>query len=231
MPALEKISFEYPGNILFHDFSLDIPEGKITCILGPSGCGKTSLLNLISRIMKPGAGAITGFRQSSFSYIFQETRILPWKTVFENIAFPLRGKMDPRTINLKTEKFIDLVELSGFSDQYPAKLSGGMKQRVAIARAFAFPTHTILMDEAFQGLDIGLKNKIFEVFLRSWREEPRTVVFVTHDLDEALYLGNTIQVLSKPPISKAKAFTLSGEPGPNRIKDLETRKAIQLLLE
>ncbi len=231
MPKLDKISFAYPGIELFQDFSMDIPEGSISCILGPSGCGKTTLLHLISQILNPISGKISGFPESSFSYIFQETRILPWRTVYQNIAFPLLDKMDPAEVRDKTEKYIKLVELSDWSDQYPSKLSGGMNQRIAIARAFAFPSHTILMDEAFRGLDLGLKNKVFEIFLRSWREEPRTVIFVTHDLDEAIYLGKYIQVLSRAPITRAKGFELDGEPGPYRITNKSIMKEIRELLE
>ncbi len=216
MPKLDKISFAYPEQELFRNFSMDIPERAISCILGPSGCGKTTLLYLISRILNPSSGEISGFPEHSFSYIFQETRILPWRTVYQNIAFPLLDKMHPDMVREKTQKFIQLVELSDYQDQYPSRLSGGMKQRIAIARAFAFPSKTILMDEAFQGLDLGLKNKVFEIFLRSWREEPRTVIFVTHDLDEALYLGNYIQVLPQSPISSATGFELKGEPALTR---------------
>jgi len=212
MAKLDNISFSFPGHELFRDFSLEIPEGSISCVLGPSGCGKSTLLNLISQILNPSSGEITGFPESSFSFIFQETRILPWRTVYQNIAFPLLDKMDPTAVREKTDKFIDLVDLSDWRDQYPSRLSGGMKQRIAIARAFAFPSNTILMDEAFQGLDVALKNKVFEVFLRSWSEEPRTVIFVTHDLDEALYLGNQIQVLSHAPISSSSCFDLGGNP-------------------
>jgi len=216
MPGINNISFSFPGQDLFSGISMDIPERKISCILGPSGCGKTTLLNLICNILKPSAGTIEGFEGSSFSYIFQETRILPWKTVFENVSFPLKGRYSRDEIEEKAGRFIDLVELSGWRNHHPSHLSGGMKQRIAIARAFAFPSHTILMDEAFQALDIALKNKLFEVFLRSWEEEPRTVVFVTHDLNEALLLGNYINVMTKPPVRSVKTFRLDGEPGEGR---------------
>ena len=231
MPKLNKISFSYPGQELFRNFSMDIPKGSISCILGPSGCGKTTLLNLISRISNPSSGEISGFQEPSFSYIFQETRILPWRTVYQNIAFPLLDKLPPDIVREKTQKFIQLVELSDCQDQYPSRLSGGMKQRIAIARAFAFPSQTILMDEAFQGLDLALKNKVFEIFLRSWQEDPRTVIFVTHDLDEALYLGNYIQVLSRPPISSAIGFELKGEPRPSRQISEAIRTEVRGLIE
>lgn len=213
MPELSKISFSFPGLELFRDLSVNFREGDISCILGPSGCGKTTLLNLICELSRPDRGEILGFPKGSFSYIFQETRILPWKTVYENIAFPLIDKTEPALLRTKVEKYIELVELSEWKDEYPSRLSGGMKQRIAIARAFAYPSSTILMDEAFQGLDIGLKKRLFEIFLRSWTEEQRTVIFVTHDLDEALYLGNHIFVLSGAPNSKVREFPLSGVPG------------------
>ncbi len=230
MPKLEQIYFSYQEHELFNNLNLEIPEGKISCILGPSGCGKTSLLNLISNLIKPKSGNIIGFPDSSFSYILQETRILPWKTVYQNISFTLLDKMSLDLVHEKTEKFINLVELSDWKDQYPSKLSGGMKQRIAIARAFAFPSSTILMDEAFQGLDIGLKNKVFEIFLRSWKEEPKTVIFVTHDLDEALYLGNNIYLMSDAPVNSLERFELDGEPGPDREINPLLKKEIKNLL-
>lgn len=231
MPGLNKISFSFTGQELFRNFSMDIPKGSISCILGPSGCGKTTMLNLISGILQPSSGEISGFDENSFSYIFQETRILPWRTVYQNVAFPLLDKMNHEVVRQRTEKFIQLVELSERSIEYPARLSGGMKQRIAIARAFAFPSQTILMDEAFSGLDNALKNKVFEIFLRSWKEEPKTVVFVTHDLDEALYLGNYIQVLSHPPIANSTCFNLDGQPGANREISIETVKGVRKLID
>ena len=117
MPLIDNLYYSYPDQEIFRNLNLNIPVGSISCILGPSGCGKTTLLNLICGIIKPLSGEIRGFKDSSFSYIFQETRILPWKTVYQNIAFPLKDKMDQRSIEEKTRKFMELVELTGWKEQ------------------------------------------------------------------------------------------------------------------
>lgn len=185
---------------LFSDFSLDFHEGTITSILGPSGCGKTTLLNIIGDIVKPDSGILTGFREKTISYIFQDPRLLPWKTVEENIDFVLGRDMSADERKKITDQLIGLMELEDFASYYPSKLSGGMRQRVSIARAFAYPSDIILMDEPLKGLDIKLKLNLIRIFSRMWQADKRTVIFVTHDVDEALLLGNEIIVLSRPPV-------------------------------
>lgn len=188
------------GNLtLFSDFSIEFQEGTITCILGPSGCGKTTLLNIIGDIVKPDGGILTGFRNKTISYIFQDPRLLPWKTVEENIDFVLTREMPADQRQRITGQLIRLMELEDFAGFYPSKLSGGMRQRVSIARAFAYPSEIILMDEPLKGLDIKLKLNLIRIFSRMWQTDKRTVIFVTHDVDEALLLGNDIIVLSRPP--------------------------------
>ncbi len=185
---------------LFSDFSIDFPEATITCILGPSGCGKTTLLNIIGNIIKPDQGELTGFDKKVISYIFQDPRLLPWKTVKENIEFTLSKDLPLEEREKLTSRFIQLVELEEFADFYPSKLSGGMRQRVSIARAFAYPSEIILMDEPLKGLDIKLKLNLIRTFSRIWQADKRTVIFVTHDVDEALLMGKEIVVLSQAPI-------------------------------
>jgi NitT/TauT family transport system ATP-binding protein len=184
---------------LFSDFSVELPENTITCILGPSGCGKTTLLNLIGGIIKPDQGEMSGFSEKKISYIFQDPRLLPWKTAAENIDFVLDKNMPPDERNRYISNMINLVELNGFGGYYPHALSGGMRQRVSIARAFAFSSDIILMDEPFKGLDVKLKANLIRTITSIWLRDKRTVVFVTHDVDEALQMGNTVLVLSQPP--------------------------------
>ncbi len=197
---LHLISKAYGGMILFEDFSIGFDEGKITCILGPSGCGKTTLLNIIGGIIPPDSGSVIGFVNQRISYIFQDPRLLPWKTVRENIGFVLSQDLPAAERNSITDRFIRLVELEDFADYYPAKLSGGMRQRVSIARAFAFPSEVILMDEPLKGLDIKLKLNLIRTFSRIWETDRRTVIFVTHDVEESLLLSNEILVMSRPPV-------------------------------
>lgn len=184
---------------LFSDFSIEFHEGTITCILGPSGCGKTTLLNIIGETIKPDSGHLSGFSGKTISYIFQDPRLLPWKSVEQNIDFVLTRETPADKRHLITGQLIRLMELEDFAGFYPSKLSGGMRQRVSIARAFAYPSEIILMDEPLKGLDIKLKLNLIRIFSRMWQADKRTVIFVTHDVDEALLLGNEIIVLSRPP--------------------------------
>lgn len=213
---LKNISKTYGPVALYRDFSLSFDEGKITCILGPSGCGKTTLLNLIGGLVAPDSGTLDGFTGKRISYIFQDPRLLPWKTARENIDFVLPHDLPPTERMHLVNHFIELVELENFAGYYPAKLSGGMRQRVAIARAFAFPSDIILMDEPLKGLDVKLKLNLIRTFSRIWENDRRTVIFVTHDVEESLLLSNEIIVMSRAPVRILTRQTLD-IPVPERI--------------
>jgi len=213
---LKNISKTYGPVALYRDFSLSFDEGKITCILGPSGCGKTTLLNLIGGLVAPDSGTLDGFTGKRISYIFQDPRLLPWKTARENIDFVLPHDLPPTERMHLVNHFIKLVELENFAGYYPAKLSGGMRQRVAIARAFAFPSDIILMDEPLKGLDVKLKLNLIRTFSRIWESDRRTVIFVTHDVEESLLLSNEIIVMSRAPVRILTRQTLD-IPVPERI--------------
>jgi NitT/TauT family transport system ATP-binding protein len=206
---IRQLNKSFQNIDLFQNFDIDIEEDTINCILGPSGCGKTTLLNLISDTTKADQGSFQGFEHKTISYIFQEPRLLPWKNVRENISFVLKHIKNAKEKQKIADKYIRLVELNGFEDYYPSKLSGGMKQRVAIARAFSYPSDLILMDEPLKALDLKLKLNLIRSFRNLWQTDKRTVIFVTHDIDEALLLGNNIYVFSKAPAKIKERFSLA----------------------
>ena len=196
---LKNINKSFDDISIFKDFNIEFQEGEITCILGPSGCGKTTLLNIIGGLTKIDGGIMEGF-DKKISYIFQEPRLLPWKTVSENIEFVLDEDMTSSEKQETVNRLLRLVELEDFANYYPSQLSGGMAQRVSIARAFAVPSQIILMDEPLSGLDSELKHNIIEHFIKIWRKDKRTVIYVTHDKEEASLLGDEIFVFSKAPV-------------------------------
>ncbi len=195
--AIRHLKKSYPQIAVFEDFSLTLRENMITCILGPSGIGKTTLLNIITGISPPDSGDISDFSNKTFSYIFQEPRLLKWKTVYENINFVLRDIYPLQKSHEISEKYIDIVGLSEFRHYYPGQISGGMEQRVSIARAFAYPSDILIMDEPFKSLDHKLKKTLMGAFIQLWESDKRTVISVTHDSEEAAYIGNDIFILEE----------------------------------
>ncbi|MFW5943984.1 MAG: ABC transporter ATP-binding protein [Bacteroidota bacterium] len=196
---IKNISKSFSNVEIYRNFSLNLPENKISSILGPSGCGKTSLLNMTGGIMSQDSGIIEGVKDKVLSFIFQEPRLLPWKTVKANLEFVLKGISVKRKEKI-IQRYLSIVGLQNFAHFYPGQLSGGMKQRVAIARAFCYPSNIILMDEPLKTLDPKLKWGLMKTFIKLWKADRRTVIFVTHDVEEALVLGEEIFVFSKPPV-------------------------------
>ncbi|MHC1779889.1 MAG: ABC transporter ATP-binding protein [Bacteroidales bacterium] len=217
---IKDLNKKFDELILFKDFNVELEESTITCILGPSGCGKTTLLNIIGGITEPESGSLIGFDYKVFSYIFQEPRLLPWKTVRGNIEFVLDEGLSRHEKRRQALDLIRLVDLENFASYYPSQLSGGMRQRVSIARAFACHSDIILMDEPLSGLDSSLKQNMIKWFSGIWRADGRTVIFVTHNVDEALLLGNEVVVLSKAPvriIAREKIAEPTGERNPEEL--------------
>ena len=184
---------------VLHDFSFSAGKNKIFCIIGPSGCGKTTILQLLSGLEQPDAGRITGLAGLRISYVFQEPRLLPWKTVAGNLDFVLQDVVSPAEKQELIKSYLSTMGLYEYRDSYPKALSGGMKQRLAICRAFAFPHDLLLLDEPFKSLDMPLRLGLVRYVVKMWQAAPRTIVFVTHDIMEALLLGNRIMILSARP--------------------------------
>jgi len=210
---------------VFEDFSMVVDERRVVCILGPSGAGKSTLLNIISGLITQDEGEIRGFAGRSVSYLFQEPRLLPWKNARDNIEFVLKDKMSKSQRERVTAEYLELVGLGDFKYYYPAKLSGGMKQRVSIARAFAYPADILLMDEPFKGLDPQLKMQLMEAFLNLWQMDRRSVFFVTHDISEAVMLGEDILILSERPARIKKRII---HPLPHAARDANSAEMLAL---
>jgi NitT/TauT family transport system ATP-binding protein len=200
MIAWEHCSFAYEDLPILDDFSFSLGETGMTVFLGPSGCGKTTLLNLAARLLQPGKGSLIR-REESLSYLFQKPRLLPWKTVGENIGFPLSDSMAADEKRRKCDSLIKLVGLQGFEDFHPSRLSGGMEQRAAIARAFITESPLLLMDEPFKGLDIKLKMPLIRLLKDLLQIRKPTAVLVTHDVREAILMGDRIVYLDGPPLA------------------------------
>lgn len=183
--------------------SIRVEPGEFVCILGPSGCGKSTLLNCVAGYVKPDSGEIRVDGElitrpgPDRGMVFQQYSLFPWKTVKENVAFGPRiaGKNADAVANT----FLDMVGLSRFANRYPAELSGGMQQRVGIARALANYPRVLLMDEPFGALDAQTRVMMQENLLKIWNEFGTTVLFVTHDIDEAIFLADRVLVMSASP--------------------------------
>ena len=186
------------------DVSLSIPRGEFVCIVGPSGCGKTTLLRIVAGLEKQSYGDLIVKQEDKSkrvnSMIFQEQSIFPWMTVRDNVSYGLRMRgVDKKTCTVVVNDYIYKVGLTRFADSFPYQLSGGMKQRVSIARAFANDPEILLMDEPFAALDEQNKILLQEELLRIWDETRKTVLFITHSIDEALVLSDRIIVMTAHP--------------------------------
>ena len=206
--------------------SFDIAPGEFFMIVGPSGCGKTTLLRILAGLETATAGTLetdtpAGSQQPENSMVFQGDSIFPWMTVWNNAAYGLRMRNAPEgLIRERVGHYLDRTGLTRFSGYYPHQLSGGMKQRVSIARAFANDPEILLMDEPFSALDAQNKLLLQEELLRIWDEQKKTVVFITHSVDEAVYLGDRIMVMTAQP-GRVKTFVRVPLPRPRNIIELQ----------
>lgn len=203
-----NIKKNYGERKILAGVSFEGEEGKVTVILGESGCGKSTLLGILSNNIKDFSGEIVFDRDisSGISYIFQEDTLIPWKTVYENIEYVLKDKISASEMRAYIEKYLKMVNLLEYKAEYPEHLSGGMKRRVGIARAFAYPSDYLFMDEPFEFLDIKTKGEIIKYFKLLQEENKKTVLFITHDIESALKIGDKIVVFSSKPTRVKRVF-------------------------
>jgi NitT/TauT family transport system ATP-binding protein len=209
--AIDKVTHVYrpPRGrpvLALEDISLDVQQREFLALLGPSGCGKSTLLYLIGGFLpiEKGAISVNGAPVTApgpdRGIVFQHFALFPWKTVRDNVLYGLERQGLPKAERMqRAQQFIDLVGLSGFEDSYPSQLSGGMKQRTALARTLAFDPSILLMDEPFGALDAQTRHLMQSELLGIWQRTPKTVIFVTHDVQEAVYLADRVAVMSARP--------------------------------
>ena len=192
---------------VLEDINLTIEDGELVCLLGPSGCGKTTLLRLIAGLDQPTSGEIIANGEKVLkpsgdrAVIFQQYSLFPWLTVLQNVTFGLEMTKDvPKEENIAAaERYLTSVGLIDFKDSYPHELSGGMKQRVAIIRSLLNHSPILLMDEPFSALDMQNRHKLQEQLIGVWKRFENTIVFVTHDVDEAVFLADKIVIMDRNP--------------------------------
>lgn len=209
--------------LVLDDISFDVKEGEFLCIVGPTGCGKTTFLNSLTKLYDITAGEIlvngepVDLKKHNIAYIFQEYSTFPWLKVEENIRYGLKIKDMPEAeIKKRVDKVVEMVGLQDYRNYYPDQLSASMLQRVVIARAFAVQPELLIMDEPYGQLDVSLRFKLEDELLRLWRETGTTVIFITHNIEEAVYLSERILVLTNKP-TKIKKELMNPLPWPRDV--------------
>lgn len=209
--------------LVLDDISFDVKEGEFLCIVGPTGCGKTTFLNSLTKLYDITAGEIlvngepVDLKKHNIAYIFQEYSTFPWLKVEENIRYGLKIKEMPEAeIKKRVDEVIEMVGLQEFRNYYPDQLSASMLQRVVIARAFAVQPELLIMDEPYGQLDVSLRFKLEDELLKLWRKTGTTVIFITHNIEEAVYLSERILVLTNKP-TKIKKELINPLPWPRDV--------------
>ena len=217
MIEIKNLSKEFDGHVIFNNFKMETEEKKIVALIGPNGCGKTTLLHMLAGIEQPTGGRIE--INNSLSFVFQHPgeSVLPWKTVVENVL--LDKNIQPK----KVKQMLKEVGLWKFRNNYPYQLSGGMKQLLAIVRAFIHEKEIILLDEPFSSLDIFMTKKIREKLVDLWEQSKPTIIFISHNIDDALIVADEILILGSKPVKIKKTVQIK-EKRPRELNNLQKYK-------
>jgi ABC-type nitrate/sulfonate/bicarbonate transport system ATPase subunit len=216
--AFTRVKLQLSGSLIYDDLSFEVGAGEFVCLLGPSGCGKSTALRLIGDLLPSQSGQVSveGLAPkqawNKLAYVFQAPRLLPWKSALENAAFGLEMRKPDLSAAMRRQRAAEelvRVGLAADAHKMPIMLSGGERQRVAIARALALDPHIVLMDEPFSALDHNARTRLRQQIVELWQETQKTVLFVTHDIDEALYLAERIIVLSDKPTRVREVVTVT----------------------
>ncbi|CAN5792772.1 ABC transporter ATP-binding protein [soil metagenome] len=201
--------FDYPGTTVIDGLDLSVSKNELLVCVGPSGCGKSTLLGLLGGHLKPTRGTVT--RKGHSRTIYQDGGLFPWQTVRENVGAGLAATVAPDKRAKKVDEWLEITRLAEFANHYPHQLSGGMRQRCEIARALAAESDILLMDEPFSALDYQTRNRMRHELVSTLKERPRTVVFVTHDIEEAVQLGDRVVILGARPTNVKKLLPLTAQ--------------------
>ena len=224
---LNHVSRSFDSLEVLRDLSIEVSQGEFVAIVGPSGCGKTTLLNLLSGFDRPTAGTVERMGESRM--VHQQDGLFPWQTVSENIALGLRHVKSEPEREQQVRELLGLIRLEGFESSYPHQLSGGMRQRVELARALAGSSDILLLDEPFSALDYLTRLRMRQELARILQERPRTVVLVTHDIEEAAQLADRVLVLGERPAQIRYELSLA-TPRPRDPTHPEVVQAIHQVL-
>lgn len=237
--AVNNLTKNFGALKVLDNISFNVKEGEMLCIVGPTGCGKTTFLNTISKLMPTTSGNIlidgeeANPKKHNISFVFQESTCLPWRTVRSNVAFGMEVKGIAKSeIDSRLDLILRMVGLSDCADLYPNQVSASMEQRIAVARAFAVKPDLLMMDEPYGQLNVKLRYYLEDELVRLWETQKSTVLFVTHNIEEAVYLGSRILVLSNKPTT-IKAEIMVDLPRPRNLIDpkfVEIRKQVTELI-
>ena len=226
--VLQKVSHSYGTVAVLNDMNLVVKQGEVVVLVGPSGCGKTTILNLLSGYITPVEGTIQ--RDGIIRTVYQQDGLFPWLTVSENILMGLRKTADGNQQKKELGELIELIHLEGFEDHYPHQLSGGMRQRVELARVLSGESDILLMDEPFSALDYQTRLRMRQELVRLLKQRPRTVVFVTHDIEEAAQLADRVLVLSNRPATVCRELQIEA-PKPRDLTSNAVIEAMKAVLQ
>ncbi|HRN57224.1 MAG TPA: ABC transporter ATP-binding protein [Agriterribacter sp.] len=223
--VLQNVSHSFGATTVLKELTLQVNAGEVVVLVGPSGCGKTTILNLLSGHILPLSGTVhkTGIMRT----VYQQDGLFPWLTVAENIDMGLQLVDDTAQRARERAELVELIHLEGFENHYPHELSGGMKQRVELARALAGQSDILLMDEPFSALDYQTRLRMRLELVRILKQRPRTIVFVTHDIEEAAQLADRVLVLSSRPATICRELTVPAA----RPRDLTSGAVIEVMKE
>ena len=226
----DDVLLKFGGETIYDGLNFTVKKGEFLCILGPSGCGKSTSLRLMGNLLEADGGnvSIEGLPPehgwNKLAYVFQSPRLVPWRSALGNVLLGMELRFEKLAKSVMGEtanRLLDMVGLQNDKDKYPGMLSGGERQRVSIARALSVDPDIILMDEPFSALDLNTRWRMRSEIIRIWQETGKTVIFVTHDIDEALVLADRVLLLSNKPTKALETLTLE-QPRPRQIEQSES---------